>query len=121
MLYEKLATSENYPYILEIYGWNNCTGLLLHLERVADIKVLCKKSSWFGRDFYAKFEYQGQVYELEIPIYTPTITGDYNCDIHTFAELVNHVRSFANVTLLEKVFGGIRYMMLPPGYYEQAL
>jgi hypothetical protein len=112
---KRLAGTENEPFCVEIQNfWPDPTMILIHLERLSDVKVLSKASAAMTDDIQIEFIYKGFPFILTSPYsYLCISTASPEVPESVFEEVVKHVENYKAVWPHQILMGIIRHMKLP--------
>jgi len=88
--------------------------LLVHIERLGDVRVLAKKSWAMADMFEACFEFRGWRFLMDMPFGGITIAPiDPATPAVVFDELAAHVQAYRTVNPVQLVLAIARYFFLP--------
>jgi hypothetical protein len=88
--------------------------VLVHLERLRQVRVLTKKSWILSDSFEAHFDYRGQRFVMEMPFGCITITAlDATTSLERIQELAAHIDNYRIVWPTHLVWAIVRYFFLP--------
>jgi hypothetical protein len=112
---KRLGGTEKEPFSIEIQNyWPDPTMILIHLERLTELKVLSKASSAMTDDVQIEFTYKGFPFIAESPFSYLTVSASSPEVPETvFEEIINHIENYKPVWPHQILIGIIRHMRLP--------
>jgi hypothetical protein len=112
MKFIRLNGTDEEPFCVDMTSYPNCNGLLYYLEKSLGIKVL-EKSAWFlSGDYFAKFEFKGNIFEITTPLSSPLLSAKKGCPEKVFAELLSGVEAYSFLNPTQGFIGYFRYLGL---------
>jgi hypothetical protein len=112
---KRLGGTEKEPFSIEIQNyWPDPTMILIHLERLPDVKVLSKASAAMTDEVQIEFTYKGFPFVAGSPFsYLTVSAASPEVPESVFEEVATHIENYKPVWPHQILMGIIRHLKLP--------